>query len=99
MKYISSRGKEKGLTFENILFAGCIPNIFYYIYHRCYETEQEWGLRTEEIKLIMNIVFIIGYSSDGGLYFPEAIPTLSTETINQWSSLGYIDLVKVNLYA
>ena len=56
MKYMSSRGKEKGLSFEEVLFSG--------------------------------------YSSDGGLYFPELIPKLSAEQITQWAGLGYVDLVK-----
>ena len=42
------------------------------------------------------IQFILGYASDGGLYFPDTIPKLSEEQINHWSQLDYIDLVKVN---
>ena len=56
MKYISSRGLESGLTFEQVLFSG--------------------------------------YAKDGGLYFPERIPKLSEETLNEWKNLSYPDIVK-----
>jgi len=56
MKYISSRGGEKDLSFKQVLFAG--------------------------------------YAKDGGLYFPESIPTLSKETLESWSKLGYPEIVK-----
>lgn len=60
MKYISTRGKETGLTFEQVLFSG--------------------------------------YASDGGLYFPETIPVLSTSFLHlNWNELAYPDLVKVIL--
>jgi len=55
MKYISSRGLESGLSFEQVLFSG--------------------------------------YAKDGGLYFPESIPKLSKETLNDWKGLSYPDIV------
>jgi len=55
MKYISSRGLESGLSFEQVLFSG--------------------------------------YAKDGGLYFPESIPKLSKETLNDWRGLSYPDIV------
>jgi len=56
MKYVSSRGQESNLTFEQVLFSG--------------------------------------YASDGGLYFPEKIPLLSKDEIEQLSGLSYPDMVK-----
>ncbi|XP_042788898.1 threonine synthase-like 2 isoform X2 [Panthera leo] len=35
-----------------------------------------------------------GYASDGGLFMPEELPQLSTETLRQWSTLSYPGLVK-----
>ena len=35
-----------------------------------------------------------GYASDGGLYFPEKIPLLSKDEIEQLSSLSYPGMVK-----
>jgi len=55
MKYISSRGLESGLSFQEVLFSG--------------------------------------YAKDGGLYFPENIPKLSTETLNEWKTLSYPEIV------
>ena len=37
---------------------------------------------------------LTGYSSDGGVYFPELIPRLDHDTLQKWSSMGYNDLVK-----
>ncbi|XP_051830371.1 threonine synthase-like 2 [Antechinus flavipes] len=34
-----------------------------------------------------------GYAPDGGLYMPEEIPKLDRETLKQWSTLSYPDLV------
>jgi len=56
MKYISSRGLESGLSFEEVLFSG--------------------------------------YAKDGGLYFPESIPKLSTETLEAWKDLTYPEIVQ-----
>jgi len=56
MKYMSSRGLESGLTFEQVLFSG--------------------------------------YARDGGLYFPESIPTLSKEDLEEWSKLTYPQIVE-----
>ncbi len=33
-----------------------------------------------------------GFAGDGGLYVPERLPTFSLEQLDQWRSLGYIDL-------
>ena len=55
MKYISSRGGESGLSFQQVLFSG--------------------------------------YAADGGLYFPESIPKISTEILQSWKSLSYPDIV------
>ncbi|XP_072807609.1 threonine synthase-like 2 isoform X5 [Vicugna pacos] len=35
-----------------------------------------------------------GYAPDGGLYMPEELPQLDRETLRQWSTLSYPDLVK-----
>nr|XP_060511701.1 threonine synthase-like 2 isoform X4 [Panthera onca] len=35
-----------------------------------------------------------GYAPDGGLFMPEELPQLSTETLRQWSTLSYPGLVK-----
>uniref|UniRef100_A0A8C3YE33 Threonine synthase-like 2 n=1 Tax=Catagonus wagneri TaxID=51154 RepID=A0A8C3YE33_9CETA len=35
-----------------------------------------------------------GYAPVGGLYVPEALPQLGTETLRQWSALSYPGLVK-----
>merc|ERR1719209_369698 len=56
MKYISSRGLESGLTFQEVLFSG--------------------------------------YAKDGGLYFPEKIPKMTAETLQEWKNLSYPDIVK-----
>merc|ERR1719209_2423756 len=56
MKYISSRGLESGLSFQEVLFSG--------------------------------------YAKDGGLYFPEKIPKLTAETLEEWKNLSYPDIVK-----
>jgi len=56
MKYISSRGLESGLSFQEVLFSG--------------------------------------YAKDGGLYFPEKIPKLTAETLEEWKDLSYPDIVK-----
>ena len=56
MKYISSRGLESGLTFQEVLFSG--------------------------------------YAKDGGLYFPEKIPRMTAETLQEWKNLSYPDIVK-----
>jgi len=56
MRYMSSRGQESGLSFEQVLFSG--------------------------------------YAKDGGLYFPERIPKLSTSELEEWSRLTYPQIVK-----
>jgi len=33
-----------------------------------------------------------GFASDGGLYVPEKLPSLSQEQLSKWSNLGYVDL-------
>ena len=33
-----------------------------------------------------------GFAADGGLFVPDRIPRLSTTTLKQWSTLGYVDL-------
>jgi len=33
-----------------------------------------------------------GFAADGGLFVPARIPQLSTTTLKQWSTLGYVDL-------
>ena len=38
--------------------------------------------------------FFSGYARDGGLYFPEKIPTLTKDEIEQLSKLSYPDMVK-----
>lgn len=35
-----------------------------------------------------------GYASDGGLFMPEELPQLGRETLRQWSTLSYPNLVK-----
>ena len=35
-----------------------------------------------------------GYAQDGGLYFPEKIPLLSKDEIEQLAGLSYPDMVK-----
>ena len=35
-----------------------------------------------------------GYAKDGGLYFPENIPKLSSEQLEEWSGLTYPQIVK-----
>lgn len=50
MKYCSTRGKVKGLSFKDALFSG--------------------------------------YTSDGGLFVPESIPTVSLSTLQEWSRAG-----------
>lgn len=35
-----------------------------------------------------------GYAKDGGLYFPEKIPLLSKDEIEQLAGLSYSDMVK-----
>jgi len=56
MRYMSSRGQESGLSFEQVLFSG--------------------------------------YAKDGGLYFPESIPKLSSDQLEEWSRLTYPQIVK-----
>ena len=36
-----------------------------------------------------------GYAKDGGLYFPERIPKLSTSEMEEWSRLTYPQIVIV----
>ena len=36
----------------------------------------------------------LGYARDGGLYFPEEIPSLSKDEIEKLSELSYPELVK-----
>ena len=36
----------------------------------------------------------LGYARDGGLYFPETIPSLTKDEIEEWSVLSYTELVK-----
>merc|ERR1719320_2374119 len=55
MKYISSRGLESGLSFQEVLFSG--------------------------------------YAKDGGLYFPEEIPRITIETLQEWKNLSYPEIV------
>lgn len=33
-----------------------------------------------------------GYAPDGGLYVPEALPSVGADTLNSWISLSYVDL-------
>ena len=35
-----------------------------------------------------------GYAKDGGLYFPERIPKLSTSELEEWSRLTYPQIVE-----
>ena len=35
-----------------------------------------------------------GYSSDGGVYFPESIPRFDDATLEQMSNMSYKDIVK-----
>ena len=35
-----------------------------------------------------------GYAKDGGLYFPESIPKLSSDQLEEWSRLTYPQIVK-----
>ena len=37
---------------------------------------------------------ITGYSSDGGVYFPESIPRFDDATLEQMSNMSYKDIVK-----
>ena len=39
-------------------------------------------------------ILFSGYARDGGLYFPENIPCLGKEQIEEWADLSYPDLVK-----
>ena len=39
-------------------------------------------------------LYFAGYALDGGLYFPEKIPEISQDEMDQWSSLSYPDLLK-----
>lgn len=39
-------------------------------------------------------VLMAGYAQDGGLFVPEVIPILSTEELQQYSSLDYADLCR-----
>ena len=36
----------------------------------------------------------IGYARDGGLYFPESIPTITRDDMEKWSKLSYPELVR-----
>ena len=40
------------------------------------------------------LIYFSGYARDGGLYFPEKIPCLGKEQIEEWADLSYPDLVK-----
>ena len=33
-----------------------------------------------------------GFAVDGGLYVPETLPKISTEQLEKWRNLGYVDL-------
>lgn len=35
-----------------------------------------------------------GYATDYGMYMPMEIPKLSQDTLEQWSQLSYIDIMK-----
>ena len=39
-------------------------------------------------------VLFSGYAKDGGLYFPESIPKLSSDQLEEWSRLTYPQIVK-----
>ena len=93
MKYMSSRGKEKNLSFEDVLFAG---NFLVLSSYSSYWCNSNYDRIICSSKNCAKIKFVLGYASDGGLYFPDTIPKLSEEQINHWSQLDYIDLVKVN---
>ena len=92
MRYISTRGKESGLTFEKVLFSGKKEYIFYI----------DWVCNLAfyfllKILLKIYIIFIIihlGYAQDGGLYFPESIPKLDKIEIEKMANLTYPELVK-----
>ncbi|XP_060084610.1 threonine synthase-like 2 [Ylistrum balloti] len=56
MKYCSTRGGVKGLTFEEALYTG--------------------------------------YAEDGGILLPENIPSITKSTLQSWSKLSYVELVK-----
>jgi threonine synthase len=59
MKYQSTRGGEKGLSFRDVLFSG--------------------------------------YAKDGGLYFPESIPTMTKQELEQLATCSYTQMVKTIL--
>ena len=39
-------------------------------------------------------VLFNGYASDNGMFLPMTIPKLSAETLQSWSRLSYVDMVK-----
>lgn len=43
---------------------------------------------------IYSEVLLNGYASDGGMFLPMTIPKISEATLEEWSSLGYIQIVK-----
>ena len=42
---------------------------------------------------------LAGYSADGGVYFPESIPTVSNDKLKKWENLSYKDLVKGKMFS
>merc|ERR1712241_174559 len=50
--------------------------------------------RGQESGLTFEKVLFSGYALDGGLYFPEKIPKICQDEMDQWSTLSYPDLLK-----
>lgn len=40
-------------------------------------------------------VLFNSYASDNGLFMPERIPKLDSETLKEWSTFSYVELCKV----
>ncbi|XP_023050663.2 threonine synthase-like 2 isoform X7 [Piliocolobus tephrosceles] len=55
-----------------------------------------WYVSTRGIAPRVNFegALFSGYAPDGGLFMPEELPQLDRETLCQWSTLSYPDLVK-----
>ncbi len=79
---MSTRGGEKGLSFEEVLFAGKgeaqVRDVLFGRIHMCQCTSNVY----------------LGYAGDGGLYMPETIPRLSNKDIKRLATFEYGDLVK-----